>query len=952
MKFPARPATTPPKLPEWDPAWSRIVDAQTEDGTHSFHVLDTLDVLTDAELEPSGTILALHGNPTWSYLWRHLAQATVDSARAGGRVWRLIAPDQLEMGFSERLAHDSLPTPANAEVRRISQRIGDFDAVATTLLAEVAGSAATVDASSAAAPVRSSGTSAGSATTATAATTATTTDHPIVTIGHDWGGVLSLGWAARNADLVSAAISLNTAVHQPEDSPIPAPLRATLAGPMLPTATVVTDGFLRVTLSLGDLDPTAKSAFRAPYETAALRHGIGGFVADIPVDDKHASDPELQRIGADIAAFDHPALLVWGPKDPVFLERYLRDLRQRLPQADVHRFELGSHLVSEDYDVAGVVTDWLAAQFPAAATFPVSPKAAPDSQATTDPTPSNEHAAAASAMSGVPARPVTGILDARRDDESIASVDFSQNPAQQITWRHLWHVTTSIANGLLDLGVRPGDRVSMLVPPGNNLTAALYACLKIGAVAVVADAGLGPKGMTRATTSADPKWIIGELPGLSLARAFNWPGRRISVSPLGPLQRRLFKVETSLTALSRTPHRAEFPTPAVTDDAAILFTSGSTGPAKGVRYTHGDISALAAVLTRVFDVKEGTGLVAGFPPFALLGPAIGATSVTPDMSVTKPKTLTASAIADSIIAGSATMVFASPAAYTNVAATASALDAEQKAACARVELVLSAGAPVPLELMEAIAVVFPNASIHSPYGMTEGLLLTDIDRHGVAEAAATSNLGVCVGRPIDGVELALAPIDASGTPADSLLQGTAAQGRLGEFVVSAAHIKSGYDNLWATTAQSARDNLGGRTWHRTNDIGHIDAEGRVWLEGRLQHVVTTPHGPVGPGGLEALIDSDEQVSRSAVVGIGPAGTQSLVAVLDAEGTDLSPGLAPLDISARLRDQVARMIGHDLTAVLVAPTFPTDIRHNSKIDRSRLAAWADHVLAGGSVRTKV
>ena len=128
-----------------------------------------------------------------------------------------------------------------------------------------------------------------------------------------------------------------------------------------------------------------------------------------------------------------------------------------------------------------------------------------------------------------------------------------------------------------------------------------------------------------------------------------------------------------------------------------------------MRYTHGDISALAAVLTRVFDVREGTGLVAGFPPFALLGPAIGATSVTPDMSVTKPKTLTASAISDAIIAGHSTMVFASPAAYKNVAATASDLDEEQKAACARVELVLSAGAPVPLELMDSIAEVFPDA---------------------------------------------------------------------------------------------------------------------------------------------------------------------------------------------------------------------------------------------------
>lgn len=936
MRFPARPAQAPPKLPGWDPAWSRIVEATTPEGPHSFHVLDTLEALRAEGLEPSGTILALHGNPTWSYLWRHLAQTTVELARAGGRVWRLIAPDQLDMGFSERLSHESLPTPHSAEVRRMSQRIDDFDAVVTPLLAEVAGSAAPQDGAA-------SDASTGHDSTASA-------DHPIVTIGHDWGGVLSLGWAARNTDLVSAAISLNTAVHQPEDAPIPAPLRATLAGPMLPTATVVTDGFLRVTMSLGDLDPEIKDAFRSPYESSSRRHGIGGFVADIPVDENHPSYSELQRVSADIAAFDHPALLVWGPKDPVFLERYLRDLRQRLPQADVHRFELGSHLVSEDYDVAGVVTDWLRTQFPARAAGTTA--AAVSSAAANLSTTGDAPAENASASAPTPARGVTAILDSRREDESIASVDFAQNPAQQITWRHLWHVTTSIASGLLELGVRPGDRVSMLVPPGNNLTAALYACLKIGAVAVVADAGLGPKGMTRATTSADPQWIIGELPGLGLARAFNWPGRRISVTPLNTVTAKLFKVETSLTALSRTTHHAQPPTPAATDEAAILFTSGSTGPAKGVRYTHGDISALAAVLTRVFDVREGTGLVAGFPPFALLGPAIGATSVTPDMSVTKPKTLTASAISDAIIAGHSTMVFASPAAYKNVAATASERTDEQKAACARVELVLSAGAPVPLELMDSIAEVFPNASIHSPYGMTEGLLLTDIDRAGVAAADATANLGVCVGRPIDGVEMALAPIDGSGASADVLEQGTAAQGRLGEFVVSAAHIKSGYDNLWATTAASARDDLDGRTWHRTNDIGHIDAEGRVWLEGRLQHVVTTPRGPVGPGGLEALVDSDEQVSRSSIVGIGPAGTQSLVAVLDAEGTDLSPGLAPLDLTSRLRELVAEVVGHDLTAVLIAPTFPTDIRHNSKIDRSRLATWADRVLSGGSVRTTV
>jgi pimeloyl-ACP methyl ester carboxylesterase len=303
MRFPARPATIPPQLPEWDPAWSRIVEAQSSDGTHAFHVLDTLPTLRAAGLEPEGTIVALHGNPTWSYLWRRLARETVDAARSGGRVWRLIAPDQLEMGFSERLAHEAMPTPKSAEVRRIRDRIADFDAVVRTLFAEAAGSADAAVTSA----------------TTTTDTEATGPKHPIVTIGHDWGGVLSLGWAARNTDIVDAAISLNTAVHQPEDAPVPAPLRATLAGPMLPTATVATDWFLRVTLRLGDLDAKTRAAFRAPYATAQDRWAIGAFVADIPVDASHPSDAELQRIGADIAAYRGSRAAAVGAEGPGFL---------------------------------------------------------------------------------------------------------------------------------------------------------------------------------------------------------------------------------------------------------------------------------------------------------------------------------------------------------------------------------------------------------------------------------------------------------------------------------------------------------------------------------------------------------------------------------------------------------------------------------------------------------
>src|SRR5699024_4139002 len=79
--------------------------------------------------------------------------------------------------------------------------------------------------------------------------------HPVVTLGHDWGGIISLTWAARNRDLVSGVISLNTGVHLAAGTPLPAPLKVALRGPMLPTSTVRTDWFLRVTLALGQESP-------------------------------------------------------------------------------------------------------------------------------------------------------------------------------------------------------------------------------------------------------------------------------------------------------------------------------------------------------------------------------------------------------------------------------------------------------------------------------------------------------------------------------------------------------------------------------------------------------------------------------------------------------------------------------------------------------------------------
>ena len=955
-----------------EPSWSRLITVDTLDGHRTFHVLDTGPALRAAGTVPVGTIVAAHGNPTWSYLWRHLAAAALE------RGWRLIAPDHLDMGFSERLSHDRAPRPADAGIRRIADRVADFDAVVTALLAEGPAEAPAAEAPTGTQPTIDQPVS--DQPTGTSATAS----HPVVTIGHDWGVIISLTWAARNQDRVDAAITLNTAVHQAADKPLPASLATVLAGPLLPTTTVHTDLFLRGTLALAkdSLTPAAEAGFRAPYRSSSRRGGIGGFVADIPHPDTHPSHSELVRLGEDIAGFRKPALILWGPQDPVFLERFLRDLRERLPQADVHRFEESGHMLSEQEDVHGVALDWLAQRFPsgtpaaraaadsAADGTGADAAAAPARPAPTAATGTDADAAGTDADSDVASpRFMFTALEENAASDDLASVDMSQDPPAKLTWREVNDRVRALAEGLHDLGLRPGDRVSMLVPPGNDLTVVLYAVLRAGGVAVVADAGLGPKGMTRAVKAADPQWIIGAVPGLTLSRLAGWPGRRISVDTLGAAQRRLLDVETSVAQLVAegtpasasgtivSPERVPLPDPDA--DAAILFTSGSTGPAKGVRYTHARMAALMGVLRDFFQVRPGTSLVAGFAPFALLGPGISTVSITPDMEVTKPRTLTATALANAVIDGEATMIFASPAAFHNIVATAGELSVAQRESLTRITLVLSAGAPVPLALMDELATLFPHAAIRSPYGMTEGLLLTDIERAEVADALTSGEdgpggaQGVCVGRPVDGVRVALAPIDASGTPAEQLLEGPEARGRLGEFVVHAAHSKAGYDRLWKTDREAARDTVDGLLWHRTNDIGHIDAEGRVWLEGRVQHLITPPAGPLGPGGPEAVVDTLPHVHRSAAVGVGPSGTQALVVIVEPSAdvaARVKEGPASLALTTLVRDIVAERSGADVAAVLVTKTFPTDIRHNSKIDRSRLARWAERVLAGGKVGT--
>ncbi|MFE4541550.1 alpha/beta fold hydrolase [Arthrobacter sp. NPDC056727] len=888
-----------PNWPGVDKEWARTIDvASTSDadapGTvRRWHLLDNGAQLSRLGLVPAGTLLCVHGNPTWSYLWRTLLAAGSDPAHP----WRVVAVDQLDMGYSER----------TGTFRRLADRISDLGDLTDAL--GLAG--------------------------------------PVVTAGHDWGGVISLGWALAHPQHLAGVVLTNTAVHQPPGSAIPPALRLALHPAIHGWGTTTTDAFLRVTHSLAHppLPADVRKAYMAPYRGAHRRTGVGNFVADIPVDASHPSFSALTGVAEGLRGLKVPALILWGPRDPVFSERYLKDLLTRLPHADVHRFEGAGHLVAEDRNMAAPIFQWLAGN--------VAADGGSLEVGALTPGGHRPHQADPEQAEFLPLWDLLGKQAAgpAGADTAVAEMAPDGTVARSLSWQQLDRKILDLAAGLREAGVDSGSRVSLMVPPGVDLTVALYACLRLGAVVVVADAGLGTRGLSRAVKGATPDFLIGIDRALAAASVLGWPGRRISVRELPAARRRMLGVEASLDALARTGAGRGSTQPGDNVDpdapAAVLFTSGSTGPAKGVLYAHRQLAAMRDTVAATFEIRPGARLVAGFAPFALLGPALGAVSVTPAMDVTAPRTLTASALAAAAAAIDATVVFASPAALRNVLATRDDLDEAGRKALAVIGLLLSAGAPVPEPLLAEVQRLLPRASLHTPYGMTEALPVTDIsleqiqagDAHAAAGTVVGAGNGVCVGWPVHGALLAVVPLAADGTAPGS--QPVTGPGVTGEILVSAPHVKEAYDRLWLTQQESA--SLPG--WHRTGDVGHFDGAGRLWVEGRLAHVVTAPGAVVTPVGAEQAIERLEGVRLAAVTGVGPAGAQAVVAVVETVPAGRKAGPAAPQLAGRVR-RAAREAGVQVSAVLEVPAQPTDIRHNAKIDRSRLSRWATRVLAGG------
>ena len=504
-----------------------------------------------------------------------------------------------------------------------------------------------------------------------------------------------------------------------------------------------------------------------------------------------------------------------------------------------------------------------------------------------------------------------------------------------LTFRQLDRASDRLAQGLESVGILRGTRTVLMVKPSLEFFILTFALFKAGAVPVVVDPGMGVGRMLQCLQESRPEGFIG-IPIAHVLRTLR-PGYFASVKSWVTVGRRWFWGGHTLDRLMGRPWSPY--TIADTRDsetAAILFTTGSTGPAKGVVYTHGIFDAQVRSIRRQFSIKPGEIDLPTFPLFALFDPALGMTAIIPDMDPTRPAEVDPRKIIEAILHQGVTNMFASPALLNRVGRYGE----RHGISLPSLKRVISAGAPtLPVYVERFSTMLCGDAEVHSGYGATEAMPVSSLGgRDILSETRYRSEKGggTCVGPPIDGMAVRIIRISEDPIP-EWTPDLPVPQGEIGEIAVRGKLATAGYFERPGEDARSKiRDGEG--FWHRMGDLGWLDEQGRIWFCGRKGHRVVTGDGTLFTIPCEAIFNNHPQVFRSALVGVGPMGDQRPVICIELE-KDVPAGKKPAIETELLALGYASELTRNIRTVLFHPGFPVDIRHNSKIFRKKLALWA-------------
>ncbi|HVZ65986.1 MAG TPA: AMP-binding protein [Lacunisphaera sp.] len=528
-------------------------------------------------------------------------------------------------------------------------------------------------------------------------------------------------------------------------------------------------------------------------------------------------------------------------------------------------------------------------------------------------------------------------------------------------------------------GVRSGDRVLVMVRQGLPLIASAFALFKLGAVPVIIDPGMGRKSFLACVARSRPRVLLGIPLAQLTSHLFRstfasveirvWvPGAPTARSPSG----------SQPSALSSKPVASE-----AGDLAAILFTSGSTGAPKGVCYEHGMFDAQVRLVRETYAIEPGEVDLPMLPIFALFDPALGMTTVVPELDPSRPATVDPAKIVQAIRQQQVTNSFGSPTLWRKI----SRFCQEQHLVLPSLRRVLMAGAPVPPALFADVQKILPNGAAHSPYGATEALPVCSISAEEVVGRqsskgqtpgakvqnadsadlfgrgplefgtcmATAAGRGTCVGRPVPGIEVKIIAI--TDEPIATL--GDVRElppGQIGEIIVRGPVVTRTYDQLPEATALAkispqespaasslilgASGTPPGAVWHRMGDAGYLDDAGRLWFCGRKAERVETRHGTFFTEQVEPIFNAHPGVARSALIGVGHDGRRPAIVVEPASRAIVATASLRRKLVRELRALGAAQPHTDLIRLAyLHPHFPVDVRHNAKIHRLKLAAWA-------------